>query len=400
MSGTEEIIKITEKYGAHNYHPLPVVLSEGEGVWLTDVDGKKYLDFLSAYSAVNQGHRHPKIMKAMYEQAEKLTLTSRAFHNDKLGPFLKQLCEYTGFEMALPMNTGAEAVETAIKMARKWGEETKKVERGKQEVIVCEGNFHGRTSTIVSFSTDPVAREGFAPYAPGFKIIPFNNPAALKEAIKENTVGFLVEPIQGEAGVNVPDEGYLKEVRKICSDNNVLLIADEIQTGFCRTGVKFACDLEGVRPDVMCLGKALGGGVFPVSAVVADRDIMNVFTPGTHGSTFGGNPIACEIAAAALNVLEEENLASRALELGDYLREELGKIKCTKIVKIRGRGLLNAVVFEDGFEAWDVCLALRDEGLLAKQTHGNIIRFAPPLIISKEELDKAISIIKSVFEKF
>lgn len=398
MTKTEEIIKLNEKYGAHNYHPLPVVLSHGEGVWVTDVEGKTYLDFLSAYSAVNQGHRHPKIINALKQQADKLTLTSRAFHNDRLGEFLKKLCQYTEYDMALPMNTGAEAVETSIKMARRWGNRVKKIEDGKQEIIVCEENFHGRTSTIVSFSTDPICREGFSAFAPGFKIIPFNDTEALEQAITPNTVAFLVEPIQGEAGVNVPDDGYLKEVRSICDKNNILWIADEVQTGFCRTGIKFASTLEGVKPDAMCLGKALGGGVFPVSAVVAKKDIMEVFTPGSHGSTFGGNPLACEVAMASLGILEEENLAARSYELGEYLRDELKKINCSKIVKIRGKGLLNAVVFEKNFKAWDACVALKEKGLLAKQTHEYIIRFAPPLVITKAELDQAIAIIKEVFE--
>ncbi len=399
MSRSEEIIRKDNTFGAHNYHPLPVVISKAEGVWVWDPEDRKYMDFLSAYSAVNQGHRHPKIIGALKDQADKLTLTSRAFHNDMMGHFLEKLCDYTGFEMALPMNTGAEAVETAIKLARRWGVEKKGVENGRQEIIVCEENFHGRTSTIVSFSTDPDARVNYGPYMPGFKIIPYNDTAALEAAITENTVGFLVEPIQGEAGVDVPDEGYLKEVRRICSEKNVLFIADEVQTGFARTGRKFAVDHEDVRPDVMTLGKALGGGVFPVSAVVADKDVMGLFTPGSHGSTFGGNPLAAAVGMAALEVLEEEKLAERSERLGEKLREELKKIDCPRITQIRGKGLLNAVVFEDGFEAWDTCMALRDAGLLAKQTHGHIIRFAPPLVISDEELDHAIEVIRGVFEK-
>lgn len=398
MSKTEEIITITEKYGAHNYHPLPVVLDKGDGVWVYDVEGKKYFDFLSAYSAVNQGHRHPKIINALKEQADKLTLTSRAFYSQKLGPFLKKLCDYTGFEMALPMNTGAEAVETAIKMARRWGHQKKGIKDGEQEIIVCEENFHGRTSTIVSFSTDPICREGFSAFSSGFKIIPFNDIKALENAITDKTVAFLIEPLQGEAGVNIPDDGYLKEVRRVCTQNNILFIADEIQTGFCRTGAKFACDLEGVKPDAMCLGKAMGGGVFPVSAVVANKDVMGVFSPGSHGSTFGGNPLACAVSEASLDVLEEEKLGENSKQLGEFLRSELKKIDCKKIVAIRGKGLLNAVVFESGFEAWETCVALKEKGLLAKQTHGNIIRFAPPLIMTKEEMTQAISIIKEVFE--
>lgn len=398
MSKTHEHIALAETYGAHNYHPLPVVLSKGEGVWVTDVDGKRYIDCLSAYSAVNQGHRHPKIIKALVEQAGKITLTSRAFHNDKMGGFLKRLCEYSGFEMALPMNTGAEAVETALKMARRWGHLVKGIADGKQEIIACAGNFHGRTITIVSFSTDPDANAGYAPFTPGFKIIPYNDPKALEAAITPNTCAFLVEPVQGEAGVLVPDDGYLTKVREICTRRNILFIADEIQTGFCRTGRKFACDHDGVKPDAMCLGKALGGGVFPVSAVVASRAVMGVFTPGSHGSTFGGNPLACAVGCASLDVLDNEHLAERAFELGPYFRKKLVAINCSKIVQVRGKGLLNAVVFEEGFEAWDVCVALKDAGVLAKQTHGNIIRFAPPLVITREELDLTLASIKKVFE--
>ena len=397
MSRSEDIIRKDNTYGAHNYHPLPVVISKAEGVWVWDPEGKRYLDFLSAYSAVNQGHRHPTIIGALKAQADRVTLTSRAFHNDIMGDFLEKLCKYTGFEMALPMNTGAEAVETGIKLARRWGAEVKGVANGKQEIIVCAENFHGRTSTIISFSTDPDARVNYGPYATGFTVIPFGDADALEAAITPNTVAFLVEPIQGEAGVAVPPEGYLRAVREICTKQNVLFIADEVQTGFCRTGRKFACDHEGVRPDVMTLGKALGGGVFPVSAVVADKAFMGVFTPGTHGSTFGGNPLASAVAIAALDVLEDEKLAERAAALGETLRAALRQIDCPRIVEVRGKGLLNAVVFEDGFEAWDTCLALRDAGLLAKQTHGNIIRFAPPLVISEDELAQAIAIIKQVF---
>jgi len=393
------IIALDEKVGAHNYHPLPVVISEAKGVWVHDPEGRRYLDFLSAYSAVNQGHRHPRIIGALKDQADRCTLTSRAFHNDRMGEFLEQLCNYTGYEMALPMNTGAEACETALKMARKWGHQVKGIEDGKQEIIVVEENFHGRTIAIISFSTDPEARDGYGPYLPGFKIIPYNDAAALEAAITENTCAFFVEPIQGEAGVFVPDPGYLKQVREICTRHKILFIADEVQTGFCRTGRKFACHHEDVRPDAMCLGKALGGGVFPVSAVVADRDVMGVFAPGTHGSTFGGNPLGAAVAMAALDVLEEEKLAERAEELGEYVRSSLREIKCSKIVEVRGRGQLNAVVFEDDFQAWDVCVALKDAGLLAKQTHGNIIRFAPPLVISREEIDHALEIIRGVFEK-
>jgi len=397
MAGSEDLIRKDNTYGAHNYHPLPVVISKAEGVWVWDPEGKRYLDFLSAYSAVNQGHRHPKIIAALKAQADRVTLTSRAFHNDRMGDFLEKLCKFTGFQMALPMNTGAEAVETAIKLARRWGAEKKGVANGKQEIIVCAENFHGRTSTIISFSTDPDARVNYGPYATGFTVIPFGDAAALEKAITPNTVAFLVEPIQGEAGVAVPPEGYLAAVRKLCSKHDVLFIADEVQTGFCRTGRKFACDHEGVRPDAMCLGKALGGGVLPVSAVVADKAIMEVFTPGTHGSTFGGNPLAAAVGIAALEVLEDEQLDERAAVLGEKLRDELRAIDCPRIVEVRGKGLLNAVVFEPGFEAWETCLALRDAGLLAKQTHGNIIRFAPPLVISEDELDQAIAMIRKVF---
>ncbi|MCP4550217.1 MAG: ornithine--oxo-acid transaminase [bacterium] len=399
MSDSKSIILKDETYGAHNYHPLPVVIAEAEGVLVKDPEGREYLDFLSAYSAVNQGHRHPKIIQALKDQADRVTLTSRAFHNDVMGDFLQELCAYTGFEMALPMNTGAEAVETAIKLARRWGVEKRGVENGKQHIIVCGENFHGRTSTIVSFSTDPDARVNYGPYMPGFSIIPYNDTAALEAEITADTVAFLVEPIQGEAGVFVPDEGYLSEVRRICTERNILFIADEVQTGFCRTGMKFAVDHENVRPDVMTLGKALGGGVFPVSAVVADKDIMGVFTPGSHGSTFGGNPLAAAVGRAALAVLDDEELAERSSVLGGKLRDELRKIECPRLELVRGKGLLNAVVFDEEFEAWTACLALRDAGLLAKQTHGNIIRFAPPLVITEDELDKAIAIIKEVFEK-
>ncbi len=394
-----EIIEKDNKFGAHNYHPLPVVISTAKGVKVTDPEGREYFDFLSAYSAVNQGHGHPKIIKAMVDQVNSCALTSRAFHNDVMGEFLEKLCVYTGFEMALPMNTGAEAVETAIKLARRWGVEKKGIENCKQEIIVAEENFHGRTSTIISFSTDPDAKVNYGPYMPGFKIVKYNDAKAIEDAITENTCAVLLEPIQGEAGVYVPDAGYLKSVREICTKNNVLFIADEVQTGFCRTGKKFAVEHEGVRPDVMTLGKALGGGVIPVSAVVADKAIMSVFTPGTHGSTFGGYPVAAAVGMAALEVLEEENLVENSAKLGEYFRTEVRKIKCDKIIETRGRGLLNAVVFEDGYEAWDTCIALRDEGLLAKQTHGNIIRFAPPLVITKEEVDAAIKIIKTVFER-
>jgi ornithine--oxo-acid transaminase len=400
MLSSKEIMDLDNKYGAHNYHPLPVVISEAEGVMVKDPEGKVYFDFLSAYSAVNQGHRNPKIINALIEQAGKCTLTSRAFHNDVMGKFLKKLCEFTGYEMALPMNTGAEAVETAIKLARRWGVEEKGIENGMQEIIVAEENFHGRTTTIISFSTDPDARINYGPYTPGFKIVKYNDAKAIEDAITPNTCAVLLEPIQGEAGVYVPDAGYLKEVREICTKSNVLFIADEVQTGFLRTGERFAVNHENVRPDVMTLGKALGGGVIPVSAIVADKKFMHVFTPGSHGSTFGGYPLAAAVGIASLEVLEDPALKKSVQDLGEFFRAELKNINCNKIVEVRGKGLLNAVVFEDGFEAWDVCIALRDAGLLAKQTHGNIIRFAPPLVITKAEIDKALEIIKTVFEKF
>lgn len=396
---SSDYIALDEQYGAHNYHPLPVVISWALGVKVKDPDGKEYFDFLSAYSAVNQGHRHPKIIKALIDQANVCTLTSRAFHNDRMGYFLKKLCEFTGYENALPMNTGAEAVETALKTARRWGVEVKGVKNGKQEIICADDNFHGRTLAAISMSNDPDSTINYGPYVPGFVRVPYGDADAIAKAITPNTVAILVEPIQGEAGVVVPPAGYLKKIRELCDKNKILFIADEVQTGFCRTGKRFAWQHEGARPDIMCLGKALGGGVLPVSAIVADHAIMKVFTPGTHGSTFGGNPLSSAVAVAALEVLEDEKLDQNAEKLGKLFREELSKIKCPKIVTVRGMGLLNAVVFEKGFEAWNVCLALRDAGLLAKQTHGNIIRFAPPLVINEKELRQAIAIIKSVFEK-
>lgn len=398
MKRSHDIIAQTDKFGAHNYHPLPVVIAKAEGVIVTDPEGKTYLDFLSAYSAVNQGHRHPKIIQALKDQADRCTLTSRAFHCDNLGDFLEKLCHYTGYEMALPMNTGSEAVETAIKLARRWGVEKKGIENGKQEIIFASENFHGRTTAVISASTDPESTVNYGPYLPGVTIVTYNDAAALDAAITENTCAFIFEPIQGEAGVVVPDDGYLKAVREICTRKNIMMIADEVQTGFCRTGDKFACDHEGVRPDAMALGKALSGGVLPISAVVADHKYMAVFTPGTHGSTYGGNPLSAAVGIAAIEVLEDEKLDERAQRLGEIFRRELASIKSDKIVTIRGRGLLNAVVFEEGFQAWDTCVTLKEQGLLAKQTHGNIIRFAPPLVITEEELDQAIKIIKNVFE--
>lgn len=396
---SNDYIAMDERYGAHNYHPLPVVISWALGTKVKDPDGKEYFDFLSAYSAVNQGHRHPKIIKALVDQANLCTLTSRAFHNDRMGPFLKKLCEFTGYENALPMNTGAEAVETGIKAARRWGVEVKGVENGKQEIICAADNFHGRTLMAISMSNDPDSTVNYGPYVPGFVRVPYGDADAIAKAFTKNTVAVIVEPIQGEAGVVVPPAGYLAKIRELCDKNNALFIADEVQTGFCRTGKRFAWQHEGARPDIMCLGKALGGGVMPVSAIVADHKVMKVFTPGTHGSTFGGNPLSSAVALAALEVLEDEKLEEHAEAMGKIFRAEIAKIKCPRMVTVRGKGLLNAVVFEKGFEAWDVCLALRDAGLLAKQTHGNIIRFAPPLVITEKELHEAVAIIKSVFEK-
>jgi ornithine--oxo-acid transaminase len=390
---SQDYIELDERYGAHNYHPLPVVISWAEGCRVKDPEGKSYLDFLSAYSAVNQGHRHPRILAAARAQLDACTLTSRAFYNDRTGPFLKKLCEFTGFEMALPMNTGAEAVETALKAARRWGVEIKGVRNGEQEIICAEGNFHGRTIAAISMSCDPDSLVNYGPYLPGFKKVAYGSPEAMEAAISPRTVAVIIEPIQGEAGVVLPPEGYLRAVRDICTRNRVLFIDDEIQTGFCRTGRRFAWQREGARPDILCLGKALGGGLMPISAIVADREVMNIFTPGTHGSTFGGNPLAAAIGIASLEVLEDERLDERAETLGETFRTAIAKLPCPRMRKVRGRGLLNAIVFEEGFEAWNVCLKLRDRGLLAKQTHGNIIRFAPPLIISLGEMTEALDII-------
>jgi len=397
MKKTEDYIREVEKFSAHNYHPLPVVLSTGEGVWVWDVEGNKYMDMLSAYSAVNQGHRHPKIIKALVDQAQKITLTSRAFHNDKMGPFLHKLCGVAGYDKALPMNTGAEAVETAIKAARKWGYLKKGVEENKAEIIVCENNFHGRTTTIISFSTEPQYKFGFGPFTPGFKIIPYNDPEALEKAITPNTVAFLVEPVQGEGGVIVPDEGYYKKIREITKKYNVLLIADEIQTGFGRTGTLFAMDREGVKPDILVVGKALGGGIYPVSAILADDDIMDVFKPGDHGSTFGGNPLASAVGKASLEVILEEKLPERAEELGSYFMEELRKINSPYVREVRGRGLLIGVeIKKEIATARPFCEKLMRLGILAKETHEQVIRFAPPLIIKKEEIDWALEKIRKV----
>ncbi len=391
-------IEQENKYGAHNYHPLPVVLSKGKGCYVWDVDGKKYFDFLSAYSAVNQGHCHPKIVKALTDQAETLCLTSRAFFNDALGPYEEFIHNYFGYDKVLPMNTGAEGVETALKLARKWGYLKKGIPENEAIIVACEGNFHGRTITIVSISTDPDARADYGPYTPGIEVIPYNDSAALSAFLEEKgdkVAGFLVEPIQGEAGVFVPDDGYLKECYDLCKKHNVLFIADEVQTGIARTGKLLCCEHENVRPDIVILGKAISGGVLPVSAVLADDDIMLTIQPGQHGSTFGGFPLACKVATAALEVVRDENLAERAEHLGKIFREEMLKIESPFIKVVRGKGLLNAIVIEphNGKQAWDVCMVMAENGLLAKPTHGHIIRFAPPLIISEDELREAIGII-------
>ena len=404
---SEKAISLENKYGAHNYHPLPVVLSKGEGVYVWDVDGKKYYDFLSAYSAVNQGHCHPKIINAMIKQAKELTLTSRAFYNDMLGKFEKYTTQYFGFDKLLPMNTGAEAVETAIKICRKWGYEKKNIEEHKVQIVVCENNFHGRTTTIISFSNDKDANKNFGPYTPGFIKIPYDDADVLEKTLMENTnvAGFLVEPIQGEAGVYVPHDGFLVKAKALCEKYNVLFIADEIQTGIARTGKLLAVDHENVKPDILILGKALSGGVYPVSAVLANNTVMNVIKPGQHGSTFGGNPIAAAVAMKALEVVKEENLANNANELGVLFRNKLNEyIAKSKIVKlVRGKGLLNAIVIndtEDSSTAWDICIELMNNGLLAKPTHGNIIRFAPPLVITKGQLLDCVNIIIKTLKKF
>ncbi|MGM8366103.1 ornithine--oxo-acid transaminase [Virgibacillus sp. W0181] len=391
---SEQIIKQTEVYGANNYHPLPVVVSKAEGVWVEDPEGNRYMDLLSAYSAVNQGHRHPKIIEALKEQAGAATLTSRAFHNDQLGPWYEKVCKLTGKEMALPMNTGAEAVETAIKTARRWAYDVKGVGDNQAEIIACEGNFHGRTMAAVSLSSDEDNKRGFGPMLPGFKTVPYGDIDALREAITENTAGFLFEPIQGEAGVNIPQEGFLKEAYELCKEKNVLFIADEIQAGLCRSGKMFACDWEDVTPDIIILGKALGGGVFPISCVVANKDILGVFEPGSHGSTFGGNPLACAVSSAALDVLVDEKLAERSLELGTYMKKELQKIDNPVIKEVRGRGLFIGVELTEAARPY--CEKLKEKGLLCKETHDNVIRFAPPLVIEKEDLDWAIDQIKEV----
>ena len=403
----EELIKLEDNYGAHNYHPLPVVLERGEGVFLWDVNGKRYYDFLSAYSAVNQGHCHPKIINSLIGQAQKLTLTSRAFYNNQLGVYEEFITKYFGYDKVLPMNTGAEAVETAIKLCRKWAYEKKGIEENQALIVVCENNFHGRTTTIVSFSVDRDAYGNYGPFTPGFIVIPYNNVEMLENVLNENKdiAGFLMEPIQGEAGAYVPDDGYLKKCYDLCRKNNVLFIADEVQTGIARTGKLLACDYEGVHPDILILGKALSGGTYPVSAVLSDQQIMDVIQPGQHGSTFGGNPIAAAVAVAALEVVRDENLAEKAFELGVYFRHEMDQLcSASKIASfVRGKGLLNALIINNEQQndlAWEICLRLADNGLLAKPTHTNIIRFAPPLVITKEQLAECVEIIKSTIKAF
>ena len=400
---SQDYINREDKFGAHNYHPLPVVLEKGEGAFVWDVEGKRYFDFLSAYSAINQGHCHPKIIKALTDQAQKLTLTSRAFYNDTLGEYEEYVTKYFGYDKVLPMNSGAEADETALKLCRRWGYDVKGIPENKAKIIVCENNFHGRTITIISMSTDPDSYKGFGPYTPGFVVVPYNDLDALEKELQDpNVAGFLVEPIQGEAGVYVPEDGYLKKAYDLCKKHNVLFIADEVQTGIARTGKLLAVDHENVRPDILILGKALSGGVLPISAVLADNDIMLVIKPGEHGSTFGGNPLAAKVAIAALEVVKEEKLAEKAEKLGKIFRNELKSIKSDMIELVRGKGLLNAVIIKpkNGKTAWDVCLALKENGLIAKPTHEHIIRFAPPLIISEQDLLKAIEIIKQTFKQF
>lgn len=406
LSSTEAM-QLEDKYGAHNYHPLPVVLDRGEGVFVWDVEGKKYYDFLSAYSAVNQGHCHPRIISALVNQAEKLTLTSRAFYNSRLGGYEKFITEYFGFDKVLPMNTGAEAVETALKLCRKWAYEKKGIAENEAQIVVCENNFHGRTTTIISFSNDEDARKNFGPYTAGFIKIPYDDTEALEKVLNENKniAGFLAEPIQGEAGVYVPTDGFLTKANELCKKHNVLFIADEVQTGIARTGDLLACDHENVKPDVLILGKAISGGVYPVSVVLANNDIMEVIKPGQHGSTFGGNPLAAEVAIAALEVVRDEELAANAKRLGDIFRAEINKfIETTDLINsVRGRGLLNAILIndtEDSSTAWDICVKLKDNGLLAKPTHGNIIRFAPPLVMTEDQLMDCVSIITKTISEF
>ncbi|QOR73482.1 ornithine--oxo-acid transaminase [Cruoricaptor ignavus] len=408
QKNSQYFIELEDKHGAHNYHPLPVVLEKGEGVFVWDVEGKKYYDFLSAYSAVNQGHSHPKIVEALTNQAQTLALTSRAFHNSKLGEYEKKITELFGFDKVLPMNSGAEAVETAIKLARKWAYEVKGIKGNNAKVVVCENNFHGRTTTIVSFSNDTDAHDNYGPFTPGFIRIPYNDTDALEDVLKndaQNIAAFLVEPIQGEAGVFVPDEGFLKNAYDICKNHNVLFIADEVQTGIARTGKLIACHHENVQPDILILGKALSGGMYPVSAVLANNHIMNVIRPGQHGSTFGGNPLACAVAMAALDVVQEEQLSEKAEKLGQIFREEIRKViaKTDLVSNVRGKGLLNAIIINDSQHsptAWNLCIELKNNGLLAKPTHGNIIRLAPPLVITEEQLLDCVGIIEKTVLEF
>ena len=406
MLKSKNIIDLEYKYGAHNYHPLPVVLEKGDGIFLWDVEGKKYYDFLSAYSAVNQGHCHPKIISALTEQSKKLTLTSRAFHNNILGQYEKFITEFFEYDKVLPMNTGVEGGETAIKLARKWGYEIKKIPYNDAKIIFVEGNFWGRTLAAISSSTDPASTKGFGPFMPGYEIIPYNDINSLKNALKDpNVAAFMVEPIQGEAGVVVPDDNYLKEAFDLCKESNVLFIADEVQTGIGRTGKMLCCDHHGFKPDILILGKALSGGVFPVSAILASDEIMLTIKPGEHGSTFGGNPVACQVAIAALNVIKEENLSENAQIMGVIFRKKLNEYAAESnlVTKVRGKGLLNAIIIndkEDSNKAWEICLEMSNRGLLAKPTHGNIIRFAPPLIINKDELEECINIIISSLKEF
>lgn len=397
VQSTEEIIALTEKYGARNYHPLPIVISEAEGIWVTDPEGNKYMDMLSAYSALNQGHRHPKIIQALKDQADKVTLTSRAFHNDILGKWTERIAKLTGKDKVLPMNTGVEAVETAIKAARRWAYEVKGIADNQAEIIAANGNFHGRSINAISLSTDETATKNFGPFVPGIKKVEFGNSEAIREAITTNTAAVIVEPIQGEAGVIIPPEGYLQEIRQICDEHSILFIADEVQTGFARTGKMFACEWEGVDPDIYVMGKALGGGVMPVSGIAANKKIMDVFTPGSHGSTFGGNPLACAVSLAAIDVIEEENLVARSLEQGEYFADGLRKIDNPDLVEIRARGLFIGVEFNHPVRKF--CEKLKEEGVLCKETHDHTIRFAPPLIIEKEDIDWALERIYKVLGK-
>ena len=397
MLTTKECIELEDKYGARNYKPLDVVITKGSGIWVEDVDGKKYMDFLAAYSALNQGHCHPRLVNVIQDQAAQLALTSRAFRNDQLPFLVEELCKLTGYEMVLPMNSGAEAVETAIKAVRKWGYQHKGIEKNKAEIVVCEGNFHGRTTTIISFSTEEQYKDGFGPLTPGFVVIPYGDINALKRAINPDTAAFLFEPIQGENGIVIPPEGYLTESRQVCSDNNVLLVADEIQSGLGRTGALFACDHEDVQPDVMIIGKALSGGMYPVSAVLSSREILGVFMPGDHGSTVGGNPIACAVAREALRIIVDEKLPERSAEMGKYLMEKLHEIDSPYVDFYRGKGLwIGIVLKKDAGGARRFCEALQERGILAKETHENVVRLAPPLIIKKDEIDWAVEQLKAV----